>query len=209
MAIIRIPRAGSHSPSASPSRAPSASPAASPSASPSPAASPSASPSASPETPPLDPVSTAFVRLASAAAALNAASNEFGRPISAIEAALKTLNLGVSAWVKFAGEEDQASGEYSERCLGYARVNGRWGIAIRILEGNLADSHERTFEEWLFNDAPRAHRLEAADKLPELVEKLYDSAVDTTRQLKGKAEKVAQVAKAITQASATGAGARK
>ena len=46
------------------------------------------------------------------AATLNAVSDELGKPVSVIEAALKKLNLGVSTWVVCVGEMDQQTGDY-------------------------------------------------------------------------------------------------
>ena len=44
------------------------------------------------------------------------------------------------------------------RQIGYAKVSGRWGIAIQSLSGMLGD--ENTPDVWLFSDAPRAFGLQ-------------------------------------------------
>ena len=82
-------------------------------------------------------VSAAFEKLAASAAELNTVSDEVAKPISAIEATLQKLNLGVSAWVDFAGEGiDPRTGAFWDCSLGYAKVSGQWGIAIRTRSGN-------------------------------------------------------------------------
>ena len=89
-------------------------------------------------------------------------SDELGKSIGVLDAALKKLNLGISTWSRLDRWED-AFGNYSSRYLGYAKVNNRWGIALRTVAGNNNQPEEATVEEWLFNDAPRALRIEAVE----------------------------------------------
>lgn len=148
----------------------------------------------------MDRVSTAFQRLTSSASKLNAVSDELGKPIASIEAALKKLNLGVSTWVEFAGSVDHNIGWFWERSLGYAKVSGKWCIAIRTSSGDF--SEEPNEEYWPFSEAPRAYRLEAVDRLLDLLEKLVTAADETTGKLKEKIDTTNQVAKAISEAPA-------
>jgi hypothetical protein len=161
-----------------------------------------------PESPHTDRVSAAFQRLVSAAAELNAASDEFAKPVGAIDAALKKLNLGVAAWVPFAGVHDSGTGDYWERSVGYSKVGGRWGISIRSVEGNY-DDDPTEYEEWLFSDAPRVLRLDAVEKLPDLLERLTTEAAQTAEKLRKRVDKVNQVAKAISQVAAGHSAVRK
>lgn len=157
----------------------------------------------------LERVSADFKRLASSAAALNAVSDEIAQPISTIDAALRKLNLGVSAWVQFAGEEDPMTGVYWFRSVGYDKVSSRtWGIAIcyRVVD---VDQVVRQDDEWLFNEAPRAYRLEALDKLPHLLEKLTKVADDMADALKKKVATTKQVATAIKGATPSASARRR
>ena len=148
----------------------------------------------------LERISAAFEKLAVSATELNVASDEFARPISDIDAALQKLNLGISAWVKFAEEQDASAEWFWSQSLGYAKVSGRWGIAIRTLRGNLIEPDEET---WLFNDAPRSYRLEALEKLPKLLEELAKTSSETARVLKSRITATKQVAMTISQMAAS------
>ncbi len=154
--------------------------------------------SAAPESPLTDRAATAFRTLTTSAAHLNAVSDELGKPIVSIEAALKKLNLGVSTWIEFAGDHDPNSGDFWDRELGYSKVGGRWGIAIRTSEGQHGDPQSIRSEEWLFAEAPRAFRLAAVDKKPELLEKLIVEADKTAEKLAQKIEAAQVIARAVT-----------
>ena len=162
--------------------------------------------------PPQDPqlndrVSAAFETLKASASELNAVSDELAKPIQSIDATLKKLNLGVSAWVKVAGEVDTNIEYFWERAIGYASVGGTWGIAISSESGHLGD--ESREEVWRFNDAPRSYRLESLEKLPELLEKLVETANKTTAELKTKVALTKQVATTLSQMTASRPARRK
>jgi hypothetical protein len=122
------------------------------------------------------------------------------KPIAAIDGALKALNLGVSTWLEFAGEVDHDLGRFWERSIGYAKVSGKWGIAIRTVAGDFGDEPES--EYWPFSEAPRAYRLQAVDKVPELLEQLVTAADETANKLKEKIVHTTQIAQAIAQSPA-------
>jgi hypothetical protein len=77
-------------------------------------------------------VSTSYKQLTAAANELNAVSDELGKFVGALDAALKKLNLGLTTWLRLESRED-GSGNYTKRDLGYAKVGGRWGIALRTM----------------------------------------------------------------------------
>ena len=156
------------------------------------------SPSKSPQQdePVIARVAAAFDKLAASAAELNVASDEFARPISDIDTALQKLNLGVSAWVKVAGGQDGRYEWFWEHSLGYAKVSSGWGIAIRTLRGDYTEPDE---EIWRFNDAPRSYRLEALERLPELLEELAKVSSETALALKSRITTTKQVAMTISQ----------
>ena len=142
-------------------------------------------------------VSGAFEKLVASAAELNAVSDEIAKPISAIEATLQKLNLGVSAWTQFELIRDDYDLYHETRYIGYTKVSQRWGLAIRRTMG--IDGEPEGSEEWHFNDAPRAYRLEALEKLPELLEKLAETSGKTAAKLRKGITLTKQVAETISQ----------
>jgi hypothetical protein len=144
-----------------------------------------------------DKIATSFQHLRTAAAELNAASDQLAGPIAALDAALKPLNLGISAWVEFAGDFDHNTGDFWARDIGYAKVAAKWGIALQTREGNAAHDPEPSIERWPFNEAPRAFRVEAVEKLPELLDHLIKEANATVEKIRDKIGYAQQVVAAI------------
>lgn len=144
-------------------------------------------------------VAVSFQQLSVVASDLNAISDELGKYINEIDAALKKLNLGVAVWVQIQGDEDNPPLYWSED-IGYAKIDGRWGISLKKVSGNYAEDDERS-ECWLFNDGPRMLRLGAIEKIPELLGKLSEEAAKTTEKIKGKLAAAKEVAAAIKSAA--------
>jgi hypothetical protein len=152
---------------------------------------------------------SAYRDLSVAAKNLNQVSDELGKTILVLDAALQKLNLGVSAWVRIAGEDD-GNGNYWGRDIGYAKVGGEWGIALRTLRGNYNWEEDEAEEKWLFNDGPRWLRADAIEHIPALLEKLTKQADDTAKRIQKKTEEAKQLAAAVKAAStAAQAPARK
>jgi prefoldin subunit 5 len=156
---------------------------------------------------PLDPtslsesVSASFRELSSAAESLNSVSDALSKAVADIDDGLKKLNLGIEAWVSVCAGTDHRDATYWSRDLGYAKVNGKWGIALREVEGShVNDDHE--IEEWLFNDAARSSRLEAIKKIPELLSKLQEEAAKVTKMLQTNLVDAQAVAAAVQGAAA-------
>jgi len=145
-------------------------------------------------------VSSSYRQLSLAASHLNLVSDELGKSIAVLDAALKKLNLGISTWSRLDRWED-AFGNYSSRYLGYAKVNNRWGIALRTVAGNNNQPEDATVEEWLFNDAPRALRIEAVEKLPDLFENLIKEADVAIKKVKAQTISARQLAAALGDAT--------
>ena len=105
-------------------------------------------------------ISSSYKQLTQAATELNAVSDELGKFVTALDSALRRLNLGIATWLRLESRED-GSGNYTKRDLGYAKIGNKWGIALRTMSGNHNDVEDSNVEEWLFNDAPRAlaHRV--------------------------------------------------
>jgi hypothetical protein len=150
--------------------------------------------------PPTERITSSFKQLAVASTDLNTAASQLGETISILDTALKTLNLGVSAWHQMAGNEDDETGSFWSRDIGYAKVGNQWGIAIRKTWGN--ENYDHYGEEvWLFNDAPRWMCIESIGKLPELFDDLIKRTEETTKKIKAKTVEAKELAAAITEAA--------
>lgn len=136
-----------------------------------------------PQVSPLERVQTSIKHLSKTAATLNTASDELGKAIDALNAALQRLNLGVSAWVTITKGDDFGDGNWWSRDIGYAKIRNQWGIALRECSGNYNFPPGDTTEEWLFNEGPRWLRSEAVAKIPDLIEALIKQAEHTTNKI--------------------------
>lgn len=154
--------------------------------------------------PPSERISASlFKELADSSARLNSGSDELAKAIRPIDAALKKLNLGVSAWYAYRGSENPDSdGNYSYRRIGYAKVGGKWGLALSANSGNTFDEAD-DYEAWLFNDAPRSMRIEALDYIPDLLQQLVKESNKVAEDLQKKAELANELAEKISELSAT------
>jgi hypothetical protein len=148
---------------------------------------------------PSERVKSAFQKLAVSAANLNNISDELGKSIEGLDSALKRLNLGVTAWVTMdRGDNTEKGGaNWYSRDLGYAKIGGKWGIAIRTLSGDYAYPDGDQEDWWLFNDAPRWLRILAIDHMAALIEKLIDETNATAEKVKAKIEEARELGGAI------------
>jgi hypothetical protein len=144
-------------------------------------------------------VQSCYVQLSSVASDLNTVSDELGKSVAEIDDALKKLNLGVSVWVNIHEWEEEF--DYYMEQLGYAKVDGKWGIALRTVSGDFRWPDQDKIEQWLFNDAPRRLRLAAIETLPEMLKSLSEEAVKTTDKIKSRLAEAKEVAAAVKGAS--------
>lgn len=147
-------------------------------------------------------VQASYLELSTAAKNLNEVSDELGKTISVLEAALEKLNLGVSAWVTITAGTDESGENYSRRDLGYTDFGHHWRIALRYVRGNYSDPNDEMEDLWLFNEAPRWQRIEAIEKIPELLQKLTKQANDTAKRIQKKTAEAKELAAAIKAAAA-------
>lgn len=138
-----------------------------------------------------------FERLRKTAVNVNAVSDKLSKEIESLDAALKGLNLGVSAWVTLSESSDDDGTLYTDY-LGYIRFGSRWGIALRsrICFTTGQDDDETV---WLFSDAPRKLRIEAVEKLPALIEKLCVEAEVMLVELQSKVEGVSSLTATVSK----------
>jgi len=129
-----------------------------------------------------------FDELSSAAAALNKASNELTTTISTLDQALYGLNIGLAVWVQVVLWSDpEGSGRYEREEVGYAKIGGMWGLAIRRLAGDeQSPEPDEVRDVWTFNDAPRELRLRAVEKLPDVLDELGKAAIKTAQTVNKK-----------------------
>ena len=145
---------------------------------------------------PKDRIVSSFKHLNAISGELNAAIKELNKPIGRLEFVLKDLNLGVSAWHQIAGSEDE-NGSYWSRDIGYTRIGQDWRIALRHTSGhhNFDDSHSE--EIFPFSDGQRWMCVEAAGKLPDLIDTLIKRALDTTEKIKARIPEVEELVAAV------------
>lgn len=142
-------------------------------------------------------IAASFQQLADGAKRLNKASDELTDAIGPLDAAFTALNLGVTAWYEYAKTEDDF-GEFTSRYVGYAKVDGKWGLAISEVSGTRDDSPEEYDDkEWLFNDAPRAMRIDAISHIPSLLDVLVNQVNATASDLEAKTAIARDVAETI------------
>jgi hypothetical protein len=143
-----------------------------------------------------------YKRLAVAADYLTSKSDEFSKIVAIVDAALKKLNLGVAAWERIRGSDDDGQGNYWGEYVGYARVSDKWGIALSEVRGNHRHADQEINTEWLFNDAPRSLRISAIDKIPDLFDKLIKYTDKTARKIDQKIAEAQALADALSKAAA-------
>jgi hypothetical protein len=142
-------------------------------------------------------VQKSYKILSAVATDLNKSSDRLGESLAALDAALRKLNLGVSTWVHFHEwhSEDRYSYYFEE--IGYVKIGGKWGIAIRTVDGD--ENHDTDkVDAWSFNEAPRALRVRAIAKVPELLDKLIQDASVMITTINEQVEMVDLLAAAMT-----------
>ena len=135
--------------------------------------------------------------LASTAAALNAATNRLNQSVIELEEILKKLGIGISSWVTFAKIEFNDGMCYDYDQVGYAKLGGRWGLAIRNVVGNEVDDNPDKIEAWTFNESPRHLRVQAVEKIPALLQKIITDATEFTKKVDSSANEVRSFSRAI------------
>ena len=144
----------------------------------------------------------AYRQLSVAANTLNAASDKLGTSVANLDVALKKLNLGISSWVHFREGSSDDGYYYSYQDIGYAKIGGTWGLAIKTVSGDVRNLEDEECEQWSFNEAPRNLRVQAVKKIPDLLEKLIKDAADITKKVVNQTEEVDVLTKAISEIAA-------
>jgi hypothetical protein len=142
-------------------------------------------------------VQNAFRALTAAADHLNSVSDQLGKPIAELETLLKKLNLGVVVWARMEGEDHEFGEEWWSRDIGYAKIGGKWGIALRTCSGDYQRPKEDVEEAWQFNEAPRWIRVLGVDHIPTLIEKMVTETNQTAQKIKGKVSEASDIVTAV------------
>ena len=137
----------------------------------------------------VDRVKHLIQQFPTAASSLNNATDQFGKSIGQLEAVLKKFGLGIPTWVSFSEWWSDDNVHFSREELGYAKIGGRWGLAIRTVSGNIGPDPD-DMECWLLPEAPRHLRMLATEAIPNLLEALLAEAAKMTEQI---SEKTAEV----------------
>jgi hypothetical protein len=141
-------------------------------------------------------VSAPFKRLVDSAAKLNKVSDQLTTQIEQIDAALRPLNLGVTAWVTITESSDE-DGNWTEEKLGYVRIGSRWGVALLTRTGMRGDPNEPEETFSAFADAPRQLRIRAVPHIPKLIDQLSVEAEAMIAKLSPEVEEVSALALAL------------
>lgn len=144
-------------------------------------------------------IQTNFKSLSEVASSLNAASNKLTKTVALLDETLKKLNIGLTVWVSFRFRDyENASERHDTDQIGYCKVNGVWGIALRRIWGDESRDEYNEDGPWLFNDASRDLRIHGVDKIPEVVEELAKAALSTQKKIEEKTLEVLGLAAAIS-----------
>lgn len=138
----------------------------------------------------LDRVRKAVEQFPAAASALNGATDQLGKSVSQLDAIFKKFSFGIPIWVPFDESDASFFPLYDHEDLGYAKIGGRWGVAIRVVAGDETAPRPESEDKWLFNDAPRLLRVRATEVIPELLEALLTRASEMTKKITERAHEV-------------------
>src|SRR5579871_464661 len=108
-------------------------------------------------------VQKAYKLLSKVASDLNTSSDKLGASISALDDALRKINLGVSSWVHFSESHSEDNLQYSFEDIGYTKIGGKWGLSIRTVSGDERAELDHV-DQWPFNESPRGLRVKAVKK---------------------------------------------
>jgi len=147
-----------------------------------------------------DEVAPNLRELSTTADLLNKSSDELTGVVGLLDGALQKLNIGLSVWVTYEEWNDERGETATKNQIGYDKVAGKWGIALRRQHWDLGD--ENTDGPWLFTDAPREMRLASVDYLSPLLHELNKKASETARRVSEKAQQTRKLVVVIKGATA-------
>lgn len=140
----------------------------------------------------LEAVKTSYPQLAEETKQLHQVIADLGTSMCGVEVSLRRIGLQVSAWHKIAGGQDEHSGYVWSRDIGYTRFDSQWYIGLR--DWSQEPGHEPEVSTYKFSDAPPWMILEAAGKIPDLLEELIERTRDMRTKIAAKKTEVDQLA---------------
>ena len=120
-------------------------------------------------------------------------------PVMGVDAELKRMHIAFEAWVTY--KTSSYEHLYTNWDIGYSRIGGRWGIALRIVRGDHTDPEDTRVENWHFNESPLYLRHRAVDKLPELLEALAKTGENVAHKLASAATRATEIAETMSTRS--------
>ena len=141
-------------------------------------------------------VQQSYQQLSVASNILNTASDKLSKSIVELEGSLRRLGLGITSWVAFTTSHSREQMQYSFDEVGYAKSGGKWGLHIRTRSGH-EGMDEDDVEQWPFNEAPRALRVRAVAKIPNLLDELVKDATAAAKNIAEKAAEVEELSAAM------------
>ena len=149
-----------------------------------------------PKVPPTERITSSFKELRSLSPELHATAKGLSTSVTNFSDKLEPLDLAVSAWADIAAGEDDNSGYYWSRSVGYTKVGRKWGIALRQASGNYGDG-EYDETVWKFSEAPHWMVIESIAKLPDLFDTLIERVKDTITKLKARTKQTDDLVAAL------------
>jgi negative regulator of sigma E activity len=108
----------------------------------------------------------------------------------------------IEAWVNYRSLGD-SDPYYTHWDLGFSRVHGRWGICVRVVEGDEYNPERTSIEAFHFNESPLYLRQGAVEKRPEVIEALAKTGVSVAKKLRNAKQKATEIAQTATPAKPT------
>ena len=132
------------------------------------------------------------------ATSLNSESDRLNASAARLESLLKKHPIGVSSWVSFDDGNSSPNGNmYWSEEVGFAKINGKWGLAIRTLSGDVTDPDREECTAWPFSESPRRLRVKAVKKFPELLEQLIKDGTEMVKEVAAQVQAVDFLADAL------------
>jgi methyl-accepting chemotaxis protein len=150
-----------------------------------------------PKVSPVEAVKTSYPQLAEENKLLQQTISDLAETISRIQDSLHRIKLQVSAWHQIAGGIDDNFDYKWSRDIGYTRTGDEWHIALRRWSCN--QDNEVNEKTYTFSQAPPWMIIEAAGKIPGLLDELIERTRDTRAQLTKKKSEVDELAAVLDE----------
>jgi hypothetical protein len=114
-----------------------------------------------------------FVLLGAVANNIASGRKSSAGSITTLESELRRMPIASECWITC---KQSSYGPFSMTWdIGYSCLDGRWGIALRVVRWNAADPGERSVESWPFEQSPPYLRRRTITQLPALLHALAGS----------------------------------